>query len=112
MNNEQSNINPADLWFKEGYNWTSNWQKHLTQPVSKKLAAIIARLLQPEHRQRYQFASEVLGDLNPSVQLLSQPPRPKKKSWVFLSAASLLFLGGIVFFCYRSFHSPRYTGKN
>ncbi|MDF5713926.1 MAG: serine/threonine-protein kinase [Rhizonema sp. NSF051] len=42
------------------------WRSHLTTPISSSLSQILCKLLQKATKRRYQSATEVLGDLNPS----------------------------------------------
>ncbi|MFB2935060.1 protein kinase [Aerosakkonemataceae cyanobacterium BLCC-F154] len=54
---------PADLFIKHGYDWVTNWQQHLSTPISTQLIKVIDKLLQIERQHRYQSAVEVLKDL-------------------------------------------------
>ncbi|MBD2414178.1 tetratricopeptide repeat protein [Nostoc calcicola FACHB-3891] len=59
-----SGIHPWDLWKRQGYSWVASWREHLQQPVNQNLGRILDKLLQEEHQQRYQSATEVLQALN------------------------------------------------
>jgi tetratricopeptide (TPR) repeat protein len=45
------------------HNWAEHWRNYVEQPVSDSLGAVLDKLMQIDHRQRYQSASEVLADL-------------------------------------------------
>ncbi|ARV59495.1 serine/threonine protein kinase [Nostocales cyanobacterium HT-58-2] len=64
---------PWELWMKQGYSWTSTWQQHLIQPISQELGQILDKLLQENHKLRYQSAEAVLQDLNYELPSQSTP---------------------------------------
>ncbi len=45
------------------HNWAAHWRKYVEYPVSDNLGAVLDKLMQIDHKQRYQSASEVLADL-------------------------------------------------
>lgn len=53
---------PVELFDPESATW--NWQKYLANPISPTLEAILAKLLQPATRLRYQTAAEVWRDVD------------------------------------------------
>jgi len=57
-------IPPREMWLRQGYSWISGWRKYLRQPISQELGHIFDRLLQENHKKRYQSASALLQDLN------------------------------------------------
>jgi serine/threonine protein kinase len=57
-------IHPYNLLQQHDYAWVNNWQEFLKQPVSKKLASIIDKLLQRNQNQRYQSVDEALQAIN------------------------------------------------
>ncbi|HEY9299070.1 MAG TPA: protein kinase, partial [Phormidium sp.] len=87
-------IDPSDLFIKHGYDWVTNWQQYLSQPISKRLTKVIDKLLQTERQHRYQSALEVLNDLQ-IMQLSAFPsvsiPLPNKQK-----LQDFLRIGGIV----------------
>jgi serine/threonine protein kinase len=54
------------------HNWTAHWRKYVEHPVSDNLGAVLDKLMQIDHKQRYQSASEVLADLNGAPQLYAK----------------------------------------
>jgi ABC-type branched-subunit amino acid transport system substrate-binding protein/predicted Ser/Thr protein kinase len=88
-----TNIHPKNLWLEFGYSWTSNWQKYLSQPISKQLESILDRLLQKDRQYRYQSATEVLTDLERAYLSRSTTnTKPKLIKSIIWTAISLLFL--------------------
>jgi serine/threonine protein kinase len=74
-------IHPSKLWAEQGYSWVMDWQQHLNTPISQKLAQVLDKLLQKDLHLRYQFADEVLQDLDAQAQspilapiAVTQPP--------------------------------------
>jgi len=67
-------IAPWELWKKQGYGWIDDWRKHLRQPLSEELGAILDKLLQTDYQERYQSAEAVLQDLNCLPPLADVPP--------------------------------------
>jgi serine/threonine protein kinase len=58
---------PGDLYDAMNSSW--NWRKYLPQPVSRELGNILDKMLADRLINRYQFASEVLADLNQVAKL-------------------------------------------
>lgn len=58
-------IYPDHLKHLQGYAWVNEWQKHLPQPISQDLAAIIDKLLRIKICDRFTSADEVLAALAP-----------------------------------------------
>ena len=80
-------IHPSQLWAEQGYSWVTNWRQYLRSPISQKLTQVLDKLLQKDLHQRYQFANEVLQDIDPQAQLLiphlaavTQPPNTIENS--------------------------------
>jgi serine/threonine protein kinase len=46
------------------HNWAEHWRKYVQQPVSDNLGSVLDKLMQIDHKQRYQSASDVLADLH------------------------------------------------
>ncbi|MEL7142022.1 MAG: protein kinase [Cyanobacteria bacterium J06643_4] len=46
-----------------GYNWTKNWAKYVSYPVSAELNGILSKLIATDERNRYPTATAVLRDL-------------------------------------------------
>lgn len=46
-----------------GYNWTKNWAKYVSYPVSAELNGILSKLIATDERKRYPTATAVLRDL-------------------------------------------------
>jgi serine/threonine protein kinase len=86
------------------HNWAEHWRNYVEQPVSESLGAVLDKLMQIDHKQRYQSASDVLADLTgrnlhqqktqvqytPTLQphlkspvdtALSVPPKNKRSIW-------------------------------
>jgi hypothetical protein len=51
---------PKDLLDDENYYWINHWQKWLQRPLSPELSLILNKLLQLDHRHRYQSAKQIL----------------------------------------------------
>ncbi len=49
-----------DLLLEQGYQWVSQWQNHLQQPISDELRPILDKLLHKDRLNRYQSATEAL----------------------------------------------------
>jgi serine/threonine protein kinase len=45
------------------HNWAEHWRNYVEHPVSDSLGAVLDKLMQIDHKQRYQSASDVLADL-------------------------------------------------
>jgi serine/threonine protein kinase len=45
------------------HNWAEHWRNYVEYPVSDNLGAVLDKLMQIDHKQRYQSASDVLADL-------------------------------------------------
>jgi serine/threonine protein kinase len=107
-----SGINPREILVRileetspeQAHNWVKNWRRYIQQPVSDDLGIVLDKLLHIDHKQRYQSATEVLGDLrNPANSFLSRTPSPapsQTKTMISLSKnrfhwsnIKLLFLG-------------------
>jgi serine/threonine protein kinase len=62
------------------HNWAEHWRKYVEYPVSDRLGAVLDKLMQIDHKQRYQSASDVLKDLTGQQPLQTktqvQPPIP------------------------------------
>jgi formylglycine-generating enzyme required for sulfatase activity/tRNA A-37 threonylcarbamoyl transferase component Bud32 len=56
-------VHPFELWTINGFGWVNNWRQHLPSPVSQELRKILDKLLKVEIQKRYQFADEVIKDL-------------------------------------------------
>ncbi|MBR8833318.1 MAG: ABC transporter substrate-binding protein [Stigonema ocellatum SAG 48.90 = DSM 106950] len=69
-------IPPREVWLRQGYSWIAGWRQYLRKPISQELADIFDRLLQENHKQRYQSATLVLQDLNINTQLPLQSNVP------------------------------------
>ncbi len=67
---------PREIWLTQGYSWISSWRQYLRQPISQELSGIFDRLLQGNHKQRYQSATLVLQDVNLNSQLPLQLTLP------------------------------------
>ncbi|WP_199247390.1 protein kinase [[Phormidium] sp. ETS-05] len=64
-----------------GYDWLKSWWQHLPQPLDPQLTQVLGKLLQPDLKERYQSAIEVILDLQPPSQLqLPQVPEPVVES--------------------------------
>jgi serine/threonine protein kinase len=48
---------------EQAHNWVKNWRNYVKQPVSDSLGAVMDKLLNIDHKQRYQSATDVLKDL-------------------------------------------------
>jgi serine/threonine protein kinase len=81
-----TNINPGTLFMDYGYQWTSRWQEHLKQPVSKEFGNIIDKSLKYEYADRYQSAAAVLRDLDSSDPRTIVANTPRKNSTINLGA--------------------------
>jgi serine/threonine protein kinase len=68
-----TNVRPEIVFIDYGYQWTKNWQQHLTQPVSKELVEIIEKLLIYEYLDRFQSATEVINALSQQALASSAP---------------------------------------
>jgi serine/threonine protein kinase len=56
---------------EQAHNWVKQWRNYIQHPVSDKLGLVLDKLLQVDHKQRYQSATEVLQALG--YQQQSQP---------------------------------------
>lgn len=56
-------LSPFQLWIEHGYSWVKNWQDCLEDSRSAELIIILDKLLQPDLKNRYQSADEIIKDL-------------------------------------------------
>lgn len=84
---------PRSLQLQVGYSWTQTWKKHLSQPLSPELTAIMDRLLPLQVDDRYASVEEVLRDLErastaPSSAVNSRQAQPHQKPKIELALAT------------------------
>nr|WP_310834211.1 serine/threonine-protein kinase [Aetokthonos hydrillicola] len=98
-------VSPFELWTRLGYGWISNWQRHLTDPMSSNLRNVLDKLLKTEIQERYQSADEVIQDLIPQPIPQQTPVNNKHKNLLLVGSAILVLgIGGGVFL-WKSSHS-------
>ncbi|MBR8835464.1 MAG: GUN4 domain-containing protein [Stigonema ocellatum SAG 48.90 = DSM 106950] len=97
-------MNPKSLWEAQGYGWVQGWQQHLKYPISHELEQVLSKLLQIDHTQRYQSASEVVPDLDlnqkqqptttvPPNFSVKQPPRLQLPQWKIGAGLTVIAIG-------------------
>jgi tetratricopeptide (TPR) repeat protein len=89
----------------QAHNWVKQWRQFVTQPVSDNLGIVLDKLLENDHKQRYQSAAEVLAALDGN-HAPAAPPRPadtspialkwrgQKNKWLWIAALILAVIGG------------------
>ncbi len=107
-------ISPFQLWTEHGYGWIGNWEQYLNYPISDEFANILDRLLKKDIEERYKSAVEVIADLQepqkypfdlpplaqtseqllPPTEIFSTHRRTKFKRLLLAAVASVMFIGG------------------
>ncbi|MGB8699464.1 MAG: serine/threonine-protein kinase, partial [Thermosynechococcaceae cyanobacterium] len=69
-------IPPFDLFDLSEGAWA--WKDYVTQPISRELAQLLDRMVEPALKRRYGSAAEILADLKmPSTSSLPRSPHPE-----------------------------------
>jgi Flp pilus assembly protein TadD/tRNA A-37 threonylcarbamoyl transferase component Bud32 len=87
----------------QAHNWVKQWRTLVKQPVSDGFAIVMDRLLENDHRQRYQSAAEVLAALDgkhtpaanprPVATAIADGKAGAKKRWLWSIPLFLLAIG-------------------
>jgi branched-chain amino acid transport system substrate-binding protein len=114
---------PSELWMKQGYSWTVDWGRHVTQQISPQLSQIIDKLLQPNYEHRYHSADAVLQDLNTPVPYTIVSPSTNQQAkhgqlWpppnirLFLSLGLSGVIISAIFVLFNIFNQPTLSPQN